>query len=67
MDIVKPIYEPLTRRAGRRALLGRMRVRESPEGGRFTRGDVTKLLDGAWGVTRRPLAAFLLNRPRGAR
>jgi len=48
MDIVKLIYEPLTRRAARRALLGRMRVRESPECGRFTRSDVTKLLDGGW-------------------
>ena len=48
MDIVKPIYEPLTKRAGRRALLGRMRARESPDAGRFTPSDVGALLDAAW-------------------
>jgi hypothetical protein len=48
MDFVKPIYGPLTRRAARRALLGRMRAQASPEEGRFTRGDVTRLLDAAW-------------------
>lgn len=48
MDFVKSIYGPLTRRAARRALLGRMRAQASPEAARFTRGDVTRLLDAAW-------------------
>ncbi len=48
MDIVKPIYEPLTKRAARHALLGRMRVQEVPDNGRFTRSDVTRILKAAW-------------------
>ena len=55
MDLVKPIYEPLTRRAARRALLGRMRVRALPDTGRFTHNDVTRFLDAAW--IRNPLWA----------
>ena len=48
MDTVKIIYEPVTRRAARRALIGRMRMRASPDKGRFVTDDVTRLLDGAW-------------------
>ena len=48
MDAVKVVYEPLTKRAARRALLGRVRTRLSAERGRFTRSDVTRLLRGAW-------------------
>ena len=48
MDIVKLIYKPMTMRAARRALLGRLRARLSPEKGRFVRGDVSRLLDAAW-------------------
>ncbi|MFI5303112.1 MAG: L-2-amino-thiazoline-4-carboxylic acid hydrolase [Polyangiales bacterium] len=48
MDIVKLVYGPLAMRAARRALVGRVRVRLSPERGRFTREDVARVLDGAW-------------------
>ena len=48
MDVVKLIYEPLTTRAGCRGLVGRVRVPSSPEKGRFTRADVTRLLGAAW-------------------
>lgn len=48
MDLVKPIYAPLTKRAARRALLGRMRARALPENGRFTEVDVSRLIDAAW-------------------
>lgn len=48
MDIVKLIYRPLTTRAARHGLVGRVRARSSPDRGRFTRADVTGLLDAAW-------------------
>src|SRR5579859_5986960 len=48
MDIVKLVYDPLTTRAARRALVGRMRSRLSPDKGRFTGRDVTRLLEAAW-------------------
>ena len=48
MDSVKLVYKPLAARAARRALIGRMRARLSPEKGRFTRRDVTRCLEGAW-------------------
>ncbi len=48
MDTVKLIYESLTKRAARRALVGRVRTRVSPDKGRFVRADVTRLLDAAW-------------------
>ncbi len=45
---VKKVYQPLTRRAARRVIVGRIRDRRSPEKGRFTRGDVDQLLNAAW-------------------
>jgi hypothetical protein len=48
MDLVKRIYRPMSGRAARRALVGRERLCRSPEKGRFTRDDVTRLLDAAW-------------------
>ena len=48
MDIVKLVYDPLTTLAARRALVGRMRSRLSPDKGRFTGSDVTRLLEAAW-------------------
>ena len=48
MDIVKLLYGPATARAARRALIGRLRQRLSPETGRFIRSDVTRLIDAAW-------------------
>ena len=48
MDMVKLLYEPISKRAARRALLGRTRARLWPEKGRFTRSDVKRLLDAAW-------------------
>lgn len=48
MDSVKLVYKPLAARAARRALIGRLRARLSPERGRFTRRDVTRSLEGAW-------------------
>jgi L-2-amino-thiazoline-4-carboxylic acid hydrolase len=48
MDVVKRIYRPMSGRAARRALVGRARSRLSPDKGRFTRDDVTRLLDAAW-------------------
>jgi hypothetical protein len=48
MDAVKFVYEPITTRAARHALVGRMRLPFSPERGRFTRDEVTQQLDAAW-------------------
>jgi hypothetical protein len=48
MDIVKFVYEPITARAARHALVGRMRLPLSPERGRFTGDDVTQQLEAAW-------------------
>jgi hypothetical protein len=48
MDIVRFVYRPFTTRAARRALVGRSRVRQTPEAGRFTRADVDSLLRTAW-------------------
>ncbi len=49
MDYVKLIYLPLAARAARLVLIGRNRVRRSPERGRFTRADLDGLLKTAWG------------------
>jgi hypothetical protein len=49
MDYVKFIYQPLAARAARQVLVGRNRVRQSPDRGRFTRADVDALLKTAWG------------------
>ena len=48
MDIVRLGYQPLTSRAAERAVVGRTRSRESPEGGRFTRSDLRRLLRASW-------------------
>ena len=48
MDYVKFIYRPLAARAARQVLVGRNRVRQSPDRGRFTRADVDDLLKAAW-------------------
>ncbi len=48
MDYVRIIYRPLAARAARQALVGRDRVRQSPDRGRFTRADVDGLLKTAW-------------------
>jgi hypothetical protein len=48
MDYVRFIYRPLAARAARQALVGRNRVRQSPDRGRFTRADVGALLKTAW-------------------
>ena len=48
MDYVRIIYRPLAARAARQALVGRDRVRQSPDRGRFTRTDVDGLLKTAW-------------------
>jgi len=48
MDYVKLIYRPLAARAARQVLVGRNRVRQSPDRGRFTRADVDDLLKIAW-------------------
>jgi hypothetical protein len=48
MDYVKFIYRPLAARAARQVLVGRNRVRQSPDRGRFTRADVDDLLRTAW-------------------
>jgi ubiquinone biosynthesis protein len=48
MDYVRFIYRPLAARAARQVLVGRNRVRQSPDRGRFTRADVGALLKTAW-------------------
>ena len=48
MDYVKFIYRPLAARAAHHVLVGRHRVRQSPDRGRFTRADVDDLLKSAW-------------------
>lgn len=48
IDFVKLVYEPWTKRAARRALVGRLRARHSPERGRFTRSDVDGVLVAVW-------------------
>ena len=48
MDLVKRIYGPMSGRAACRALVGRERSPLSPDKGRFTRDDVTRLLGAAW-------------------
>ena len=47
-NILKFVYEPITARAARHALVGRVRLPSSPERGRFTGDDVTHQLDAAW-------------------
>lgn len=42
------VGKPLLRRTVRHALVGRLRVRDAPTSGRFTRGDADRLLDDAW-------------------
>jgi len=48
MDYVKFIYRPLAARAARQVLVGRNRVRQSPDRARFTHADVDALLKTAW-------------------
>jgi hypothetical protein len=48
MDWVRLIYQPLTARAARRVLVGRVRSRQAPEAGRFTRADADRFLKTAW-------------------
>ncbi len=48
MDYVKFIYQPLATHAARHVLVGRNRTLQSPDRGRFTRGDVDNLLKKAW-------------------
>jgi hypothetical protein len=48
MDYVRFIYRPLAARAARQVLVGRNRVRQSPDRGRFTRANVGALLKTAW-------------------
>jgi hypothetical protein len=61
MDIVRFVYRPFTTRAARRALVGRSRVRQTPEAGRFTRADVDSLLRTAWTFYAERLACFTLS------
>jgi hypothetical protein len=48
MDLVKLLYQPVIAGAARRALAGRVRTRQAPDKGRFTRRDVDGLLLAAW-------------------
>ncbi len=48
MDGIRLLYQPLTRMASRRILIGRLRSREAADRGRFTRADVDGLLRDAW-------------------
>ncbi len=48
MDVVRLLYQPWTTRVARRVLSGRLRARTEAERGRFTRGDVDRLLMEAW-------------------
>ncbi len=48
MDVVKFFYRPLTVRAARRGLVGRLRDLRTPEKGRFTRTDIDGFLRIAW-------------------
>jgi hypothetical protein len=48
MDYVKFKYRPLATHAARHVLVGRNRAPQSPDHGRFTRGDVDNLLKNAW-------------------
>ncbi len=48
MDYVKFIYRPLVTHAARHVLVGRNRAPQSPDRGRFMRGDVDGLLKKAW-------------------
>jgi hypothetical protein len=48
MDLVKVFYRPWTRHVARRVLVGRVRARDAPQRGRFTRDDIDALLAVAW-------------------
>jgi hypothetical protein len=48
MDLVKVIYGRWARQIAHRVLVGRLRVRDSAERGRFTRDDIDALLATAW-------------------
>lgn len=48
MDWIRILYRPLAARAARRVLVGRVRSRQAPERGRFTRADVDRFLKGSW-------------------
>lgn len=48
MDWIRILYQPLAARAARRVLVGRVRSRQAPERGRFTRADVDRFLKGSW-------------------
>ncbi len=48
VTITKVIFQPITRRAARRTLTGRNRLRHAPQRGRFTRADVDRLISQAW-------------------
>ena len=48
MDWIWILYRPLVARAARQVLVGRVRLRQAPERGRFTRANVDGFLKGAW-------------------
>jgi hypothetical protein len=48
MDLVRLIFRPWARRVARRVLSGRNRAQGTPARGRFTHGDVDRLLEAAW-------------------
>lgn len=48
MDVVRFLYRPLTARAARRVLVGRLRNMRDPAKGRFTRTDIDGLLKISW-------------------
>ncbi len=48
MDGVAWLYRLPTKHAAQRVLSGRLRARDAPQAGRFTRADVSGLLDAAW-------------------
>ncbi len=48
MDLVQRIYRPLTTRASRRVVVGRLRDRRAAERRRFTPGDVDRVHNAAW-------------------
>ncbi|MFV1998433.1 MAG: L-2-amino-thiazoline-4-carboxylic acid hydrolase [Acidiferrobacterales bacterium] len=46
--LIKTIFRPTIKRAARAALVGRMRDRDSPDKGRFTRAEVDRILKQTW-------------------
>jgi hypothetical protein len=47
-EVVKSVYQPLTKWAAQRALAGRNRSRQEPEKGRFTKTEVNRILEEVW-------------------